>query len=174
MDSPWQNYAGVQAIAASADGRLLATGSTDKTARIWNVESGDAVGAPLVHQDTVRDIAFSSDSRVVITGSFDKTARRWHAATGISIGPSFRHRERIRSVALSPDRRTAGTASYDGTAILWEAPDALVGPPEQLTKRIQFVTGIELDEFFNSRTLETTAWQALREGSATSVNIERP
>ena len=37
----------IHALAISRDGRTLATGSVNRTLRLWDIESGQAVGSPL-------------------------------------------------------------------------------------------------------------------------------
>ena len=74
-------------MAFSPDGKTVLTGSYDKTARLWDAATGQPLGPPLTHQDTVQAVAFSPDGKTVLTGSVDKTARLWDAATGRPLGP---------------------------------------------------------------------------------------
>ena len=72
---------GVRTVAFSPDGTLVATGSWDKTARVFEARTGREV-ARLAHQDGVRAVAFSPDGTLVATGSEDKSARVFEARTG--------------------------------------------------------------------------------------------
>ena len=57
--------------------------SLDKTARIWDVITGEEVVRTLEgHGDRVLCVAWSPDGRRVATGSWDGTARIWDATTG--------------------------------------------------------------------------------------------
>jgi hypothetical protein len=66
----------VHALAFSPDGTTLATGSADRTARLWEVASGREL-ARLTHQGSVWAVAFSPDGTTLATASEDETARLW-------------------------------------------------------------------------------------------------
>ena len=66
----------------SPDGRTLATGSDDNTARLWEVATGKEITALRGHENWVKSVAFSPDGKLLATGSMDKTARLWEVATG--------------------------------------------------------------------------------------------
>lgn len=65
----------VTALAFKHDNSQIVTGSTDRTARIWNVETGDLLHVLRGHSDIVNDVDFSPDGRLIVTASGDKTAR---------------------------------------------------------------------------------------------------
>ena len=64
-------------VAFSPDGRLLATGSADKTARLWDPATGECLRTLAGHDRGVFGVAFSPDGRLLATGSWDNTARLW-------------------------------------------------------------------------------------------------
>jgi WD40 repeat protein len=55
----------------------VVTASGDKTARVWDAETGKALGVPLQQQDAVNSAMFSPDGRRVVTASRDHTAQVW-------------------------------------------------------------------------------------------------
>jgi WD40 repeat protein len=64
--------------AFSPDGKHIVTASEDKTARLWDGETGKPIGEPLKgHEDAVGRAAFSPDGKRIVTASSDKTARLW-------------------------------------------------------------------------------------------------
>jgi WD40 repeat protein len=64
-------------VAFSPDGRLLASGSDDKTIKLWEVASGSLVRTLSGHTNDVRSVAFSPDGRLLASGSDDKTIKLW-------------------------------------------------------------------------------------------------
>lgn len=67
-------------IAWSPDGRLLAIGSADASAGIWDAATGEQLLALDGHSDIVLSIEFSPDGRRVMTSSNDGTVRIWDIA----------------------------------------------------------------------------------------------
>ena len=71
--------------AFSGDGKRVVTASADKTARIWDAESGKEIAVLKGHGGIVLSAAFSGDGKRVVTASEDKTARIWDAESGKEI-----------------------------------------------------------------------------------------
>src|SRR5258706_4139909 len=75
----WTGHAGsIKSICYSPDGARVITGSSDKTIRIWDAESGTVIGEPLtVHTEEVNYVDYSPDGRHIISGTTDNTFRIW-------------------------------------------------------------------------------------------------
>ena len=101
----------------SPNGCYIITGSDDMTIRIWDAETGAAVGKPLEgHTSRVDSVAYSPDGRHIISGSWDRTIRIWDAETGAAVGkPLEGHTGGVNSVAYSPDGRHIISGSWDHT-----------------------------------------------------------
>ena len=67
----------IGSVLFSPDGRRVASGSDDKTAKLWNVNTGECVRTLEGHSDWVRSVSFSPDGTRVASGSFDTTVRIW-------------------------------------------------------------------------------------------------
>jgi WD40 repeat protein len=106
-------------VAFSPDGKVVFAADDDSIGRLWSVDTGRPITAPLRHQDAIAVVAFSPDSRSLITGSMDNTARVWSATTGRPLCPPLRHQGYVSAVAFSPDGQVVLTGSYDKTARLW-------------------------------------------------------
>ena len=104
----------------SPDGKLVVTGSGDRTARIWDVASGRGIQTLKGHTDVVSSAAFSPDGTLVVTAGDDRTARIWDVASGRSTQTLRGHS--ARSAVFSPDGKLVATAGGDGTASIWDVP----------------------------------------------------
>jgi WD40 repeat protein len=111
---------GVYGLAFSPDGKLVLTGSDDKTARLWDLHTGKPIHNLQGHTNDVRAVAFSPDGKLVLTGSHDRTARLWDAQTGQPIRTFEGIKGRVECVAFSPDGKLALAGSADKTAWLWD------------------------------------------------------
>ena len=95
----------VVAVAFSPDGRTVLTGSTDGTARLWEVGHRPADRAAAAPSRTASWPWPSAPTAAsLLTGSDDGTARLWDAATGQPLGPPLRHRGAGLRRGLQPRR----------------------------------------------------------------------
>lgn len=64
------------------NGILVATGSMDNTAKLWDVETGEEIFSLNGHTAEIVSLHFNSDGDKILTGSFDNTAKIWDLSTG--------------------------------------------------------------------------------------------
>ncbi|KAJ0358405.1 hypothetical protein COL26b_014495 [Colletotrichum chrysophilum] len=110
----------VNSVAFSPDGRQLASGSSDKTVKLWDTATGQCQQTLEGHSDWVRSVAFSPDGRQLASGSGDSTVKLWDTATGQCQQTLEGHSSYVNSVAFSPDGRQLASGSRDSTVKLWD------------------------------------------------------
>jgi WD40 repeat protein len=71
----------VYALSLFQNDRLLASGSDDLTARLWNLDTNLPVGPPIEHEDEIRSAAISADGTLLLTGCEDNNAYVWDIHT---------------------------------------------------------------------------------------------
>jgi WD40 repeat protein/sterol desaturase/sphingolipid hydroxylase (fatty acid hydroxylase superfamily) len=111
----------VLAVAISADGSRLVSGSEDGTVKVWDAVTARELLVLKGHTRAVRGVALSADGRTIVTGSWDGTVRLWDARTGREKRTLKGHTGQILGVAVSGDGRTVVSASVDFTAKVWDA-----------------------------------------------------
>jgi WD40 repeat protein len=111
----------VNAVSWSPDGRRLATGSEDGTARIWDGQTGAEIAVLKGHAGPVQTVAWSPDGRRLATGSLDSTARIWDGQTGAEIASLRGHAGSVQAVSWSPDGHRLATRSWDDTPRIWDS-----------------------------------------------------
>jgi WD40 repeat protein len=67
----------VTSVCFSPDGRFVASGSYDKTLRVWSMPNGTMLAVMTGHMQIVSSVAFHPSSSAVMTGSVDSTVRLW-------------------------------------------------------------------------------------------------
>ena len=69
----------------SPDGKTLASGSFDKTVRLWDVATGKTLRTLKGHRQAVVGLAFSPDGKILATGGDDSTIRLWQVDSGAEL-----------------------------------------------------------------------------------------
>lgn len=95
----------IRAATICPDGKFVVTGSTDTTARIWEVTTGRELERLAGHTGEIRCVAVSRDGTRILTGSQDGTARAWDVGTGRQLATLGRFNAPVQSLAFSPDAR---------------------------------------------------------------------
>jgi WD40 repeat protein len=81
----------------SPDGRRLASGSDDQTARIWDATTGSSLAVLHGHRDRIAGVRFTADGRRLLTYSTDGAIRLWETSDGALLGSLRGHAGVARS-----------------------------------------------------------------------------
>ena len=116
----------VVSVAIHPSGTAVATGSKDKTVRLWGKNSPCSWTCIAIfgrHTDVVTSLAFHLFLPLLVSGSNDKTAIVWlldHKLTSAQCVTTIRgHSKCINSVAFHPFLPIVASASDDKTAKMW-------------------------------------------------------
>jgi WD40 repeat protein len=111
----------VRSAAFDPAGVTLASGSDDKTIKLWEAKSGQLLRSLEGHEGTVHSVAFDPAGITLGSGSDDKTIKLWEAKSGQLLRTLEGHRDMVFSVAFNPAGETLASGSRDDTVKIWEA-----------------------------------------------------
>ena len=111
----------VKSVAISGDGVTIVSGSSDKTVKVWDAQTGACRATLQGHTDLVWSVAISGDGTTVVSGSEDQTVKMWDVRTGACRATLQGHTRSVTSMALSGDGSTVVSVSGDKTAKVWDA-----------------------------------------------------
>ncbi|HBB33868.1 MAG TPA: hypothetical protein DC064_19240, partial [Cyanobacteria bacterium UBA9273] len=109
---------GVNCVSFSPDGQLIATGSKDKSVKLWKPDGTLSLTIANGHTKSVTSISFSPNGEIIASGSEDKTVKLWRR-DGQLLKTLPGHNDTVRSISFSQNGKTMATGSEDKTAILW-------------------------------------------------------
>ncbi|KAK3807349.1 MAG: hypothetical protein J3Q66DRAFT_392643 [Benniella sp.] len=143
-------------VVYSPDGNTIVSGSEDRTARIWIVESGQCQLILTGHTDKVNCVAYSPCGDQVASASDDKTIRLWDPNTGDCSRVLSGHEKGVLCIVYSPWSGRIASGSADSTVRLWsssgECCHTLVGHSNEV-QGIAFSQGDQLASASKDKTI---------------------
>ena len=139
---------GVNSLAYSPDGKIIASGSTDKTVRLWEADSGKFLRALTGHSRGLEGLMFSRDSQTLVSSSLDGTVRFWDVHQGLETD-RLKVPFGVKAVRLSPDEKTLVVGGenrmlkvykhplHQEIQVLWNGPDSNPVAMEDLRIRLK-------------------------------------
>ena len=123
----WGHTSYIQSLAFKPNSYRLASGSSDNTIRIWDVEDRNNLQGTHVlrgHTGPINSVAWSPDGRTLASASDDGTVRLWNPNNTVNFAVLRGHTRFVRDVAWSPDGHILASGSADNTIRIWN-PDML-------------------------------------------------
>jgi hypothetical protein len=143
----------------SPDGRRIATASLDRTARIWDAITGQALTPPLRHESSVEQVYFNADGRHVVTVCRPGLARIWDSNTGRPL-TEWLNAGSYWLACFDPVGERIAIGVTDGVARIWETPRVPMPVPGWFPAFAEAVAGIRLSERGN---IELLAGERVKE-----------
>ncbi|MFN8467818.1 MAG: NB-ARC domain-containing protein [Caldilineaceae bacterium] len=114
------HLASVNAIAFSARGDHLLSGSDDQTVRVWDLASGRCVRVIAGYGHFCYGVVWSPDGQSLLSANSDTTLTIWSAADGTARMTLRGHTHTVYGVAWSPDGRQLASSGFDQTVRIWD------------------------------------------------------
>ncbi|CEI70942.1 unnamed protein product [Fusarium venenatum] len=111
----------VRSVVFSHDSKKVASGSNDKTIRIWDAETGQCERLLKGHSGDISSVVFSHDLKNVAITSYEESIWIWNAEMGKCKRVLKGHSDDISSVVFLYDSKKVASGSYDETIRIWDA-----------------------------------------------------
>lgn len=112
--------------------QYIATGSSDKTVRMWDILSGDCVRLFIGHHGTITSLAFSPDGKLLASGADNGTVILWDIAQGKKIANLNGHGMSVNSLSFCAEGTLLASGGADDSVCIYNTtkvslPTALPG-----------------------------------------------
>lgn len=117
-------------LVISPDGQTIASGSSDRTVKLWNLQTGELIRS-LYHSqraDPIYSIAFSPNGKILAAGGSSKykgieskstTIYLWNLDTGELMRTLSGHSHKVDSLAFGLESHILASGSFDETVRIW-------------------------------------------------------
>jgi eukaryotic-like serine/threonine-protein kinase len=112
--------ADVFSVTFSRDGSRVASGGRDKTARVWDTQTGREICVCRGHQHDVNWVDFSPDQKLLATASEDHTVQIWDAETGRQRFTLKGHESEVVCGLFDPTGKMLVSGDHAGVIKLWD------------------------------------------------------
>lgn len=109
----------VRTIAFSPDSAKIASGSTDTSIIIWDIEKRQIIKKLTDHQTSINSLDFSPDGKKIISGSNDQTIKIWDAVS-YQLLDTIKFNNTVSTVAFSSDSRQFAVVCNDSKTDIFD------------------------------------------------------
>lgn len=112
--------AAILTVAASPDGRFVATGGLDKRLIIWSAADLTPLKIFSQHRDAITGLAFRRGTNQLYSSSKDRTIKTWSLNELSYVETLFGHQDEVVDVAALAQERCLSVGARDRTVRLWK------------------------------------------------------
>jgi WD40 repeat protein len=168
-DQPWRSVqtllghdGGITAIAIHPAGQILASGSTDRTIKLWDLNRGKllhtfaarSLFSNVGHRDRISTLTFSPDGATLFSGSDDGTIKEWDTNTRKLINTLPEPGWGISALTVTNDGGTLVSGGGDGVVHLWDLEKQALAA--SLTRHQDWISGLMISA--DSQTLISSSY----------------
>jgi hypothetical protein len=121
LASSWATRIASFVLTFSRDGNLIATGSRDRTAKVWGAATFSCIMTLSEHEASVRSLSFTKDSSFLVTTSDDWTGAVWRLSDGALVSRLKGHTGQVSFGAFDSLGSHIVTTSNDETVRYWDS-----------------------------------------------------
>ncbi len=116
----------IYSVCISPNGKILASGSDDKTIKLWSIPDGFLLKTLEGHTSWIHSVCMSPEGKMLASGGYDNIIRLWSIPDGVLLKTIEGHNQSVYSIAFSLDGKMLASGSDDKAIKLWSIPDGVL------------------------------------------------
>lgn len=116
----------VTAVAISPDKQWLVSGSSDKTVKLWDFESGQLLKTFKGHGGAITSVCIGPDNRRIVSTGEDNTLKLWDVENGSLLKSLEGHNDSVTSAVIGKNNLLIVSGSRDASIKLWDIKSGTV------------------------------------------------
>jgi len=110
----------VNSVAFFPDGTRMLSGGSDDTLRLWDLDTGQAIGQPIAAAAGAESVAIGNDGKTIAAAG-DYGVQLWDAATGQPLGDIVISDTELVDIAFAADGDSLTTVDESGEVVTWSS-----------------------------------------------------
>lgn len=110
--------ASIKSLKFSHNSKIIASGSIDRTIKLWNIKEKKLITTLTGHMGTINDIDFYYNDEFIISCSTDKTLKLWDLSSNSCVRTFEGHTDSVRTVRFFGNKFIV-SGSWDNTVKIW-------------------------------------------------------
>ena len=110
----------VKCVSITPDGKTAISGSSDKTLRMWDIDTGQCLLTLEGLTESVECVSVTPDGKRAVVGSDYQTMWLWDLENRVCLRPLYGHKGQVNCVSITPDGKRAVSGSFDESLLVWD------------------------------------------------------